>query len=165
MWKTKIKYCPHHFTCVFERFKSRGITPALYPGSQISTATPQAKQIISQEIQENPTSFSNATIRKILRKELKAKAFKFHRCRENHKQQRLVFVIGFVIWTAHSPDLCPLDYMFWDAMDRIIHLQKANSIPASKRLINEAAREISEKSSKLPSKTSEHSGKIHCWPQ
>ena len=48
------------------------------------------------------------------------------------------FVAGFVIGTAHSPD------WFWDAMDRIIHLQKPNSIPALKRLINEAAREISE---------------------
>ena len=56
----------------------------------------------------------------------------------------LYFVTGFVIGTAHSPDLSPLDYWFWGAMDRLIHLQKPNSIPALKRLINEAAREISE---------------------
>ena len=54
------------------------------------------------------------------------------------------FVTGFVIGTAHIPDLSPLDYWFWGAMDRLIHLQKPNSIPALKRLINEAAREISE---------------------
>ena len=54
-------YCPHHFIRVFERFLSRGIAPAPYPGSQISKVTPQAKQLISQEIQENPTS----SIRKI----------------------------------------------------------------------------------------------------
>ena len=52
------------------------------------------------------------------------------------------FVTGFVIGTAHSPDLSPLEYWFWGAMDRLIHLQKPNSVPALKRLINEAAREI-----------------------
>ena len=56
------------------------------------------------------------------------------------------FVTGFVIGTVHSPDLSPLDYWFWDAMDRLIHLQKQNSISALKRPINEAAREISENS-------------------
>ena len=76
----KSKYCPHHFTRVFERFKSRGIAPALYSGSYISKATPQAKQLISREIQENSTSsirqiarkldFPNDTTRKILQKEL-----------------------------------------------------------------------------------------------
>ena len=38
--------------------------------------------------------FSNATIRKILRKELKVMPSKFHRCQElsqDHKQQRLVY--------------------------------------------------------------------------
>ena len=84
--RQKSKYCPHHFTRVFERFKSRGIAPALYLGSQISKATPQANQLISQEIQENSTSsirqiarkldFSKATTRKILRKELKVKPSK-----------------------------------------------------------------------------------------
>ena len=54
------------------------------------------------------------------------------------------FVTGFVIKTAHTPDLSPLDYWFWGAMDRIIHIQKTNSIPALKRLISEAAGEISE---------------------
>ena len=102
--RQKSKYCPHHFTRVFEKFKIRSIAPALYPGSQISEATPQAKQLISREIQENPTStirqiagqldFCNATIRRILREELIVKPFKFHRCqelRENRKQQRRVF--------------------------------------------------------------------------
>ena len=56
MWKTKCKYS-HHFTRGFERFKNRGIAPALYPGSQISKATSRAKQLISQKIQENPRSF------------------------------------------------------------------------------------------------------------
>ena len=107
----KSKYCPHHFTRVFERFNSRGIAPALYPGNKISKATPQTKQLISQEIQENPTSlirqiarkldFSNATTRRILRKELKVKPFKFHRCQElseDHKQYSApYFVTGFVI--------------------------------------------------------------------
>ena len=37
-----------------------------------------------------------------------------------------------------------MDYWIWGAMDRLIHPQKTNSIPALKRLINEAAREISE---------------------
>ena len=41
--RQKSKYYPHHFTRVFERFKSRGIAPALYPGSQIYKATLQAK--------------------------------------------------------------------------------------------------------------------------
>ena len=54
------------------------------------------------------------------------------------------FVTGFVIGTDHSPDLSPMDYWFWGAMDKLIHPQKPNSIPALKRLINEAAREISE---------------------
>ena len=52
----------------------------------------------------------------------------FHRCQElseDHKQQRPVF-------------------LFWGAIDRLIHLQKTNSISALRRLINEAAREISE---------------------
>ena len=54
------------------------------------------------------------------------------------------FVTGFVIRTAHSPDLSPFYYWFWGAMNRLIHLQRPNSIPALKRLINEAAREINE---------------------
>ena len=54
------------------------------------------------------------------------------------------FVNGFVIGTAHSHDLSSLDYWFWGAMDRLIHPPKLNSIPAFKRLINEAARGISE---------------------
>ena len=72
--RQKSKYCPYHFTRVFERIKSRGIGPALYSGSQILIATHQAKQLISKEIKENPTSsihqiarkfdFSNATTRK-----------------------------------------------------------------------------------------------------
>ena len=53
------------------------------------------------------------------------------------------FVTGFVIGTAHSPYISPLDFWFWGAMDRLIHLQKLNSILALKRLINEAARDIS----------------------
>ena len=32
----------------------------------------------------------------------------------------------------------------WSVMDRLIHLQKTYSIPALKKLINEAARDISE---------------------
>ena len=38
------------------KYKSRGIAPALYPGSQISKVTPQAKQLIRQEIQKNPSN-------------------------------------------------------------------------------------------------------------
>ena len=56
----------------------------------------------------------------------------------------LYFVTGFVIGTAHSSDLSQLDYWFWGAMDRVIYLQKPNSIPALKKLINEAVREICE---------------------
>ena len=56
----------------------------------------------------------------------------------------LYFITAFVIGTAHSLDPSQLDYWFWGAMDRLIHLKKTNSIPALKRLINEAAREISE---------------------
>ena len=80
--RQKSEYCPRHFTRVFEGFKSRGIAPALYPGSPISKATPQTKQLISQEIQENPTfsnhqiarkfDFYNGTTRKLLRTERKA---------------------------------------------------------------------------------------------
>ena len=102
--RKKSKYCPHHFTRVFERFKSRGIAPA----------TPQAKQLINQEIQENPTSsmrqiarklhFSNAITRKILRKELKVKPFKFRRC-QDHKQQRLVYC--YWICNRNSSQPCP----------------------------------------------------------
>ena len=51
------------------------------------------------------------------------------------------FVTEFVVGTAHSPNLSLLDYWFWGAMDRLIHLKKKNSIPALKRLINEAAKE------------------------
>ena len=47
-------------------------------------------------------------------------------------------------WPAFSPDISPLDYWFWGAMYGLIHLKKTNGIPALKRLINEAAREISE---------------------
>ena len=67
-------------------------------------------------MQENPTSsirqiarkldFSNAATRKIVQKELKVKLLKFHGCQElseYHKQKRLIF-------------------LFWDAMDRLIHL-------------------------------------------
>ena len=91
--RQKSKYCPHHFTRVFERFKSRGIAPALFHRSQICKATPRAKQLVSHEIKEKPTSsirqiaimldFSNATTREILRKELKVKPFKLHRCQES----------------------------------------------------------------------------------
>ena len=42
--------------------------------------------------------------------------------------------------TAHSPGLSPLDYWFWSAMDRLIYLQKPNSIPALEKLINETER-------------------------
>ena len=55
------------------------------------------------------------------------------------------FVTEFVIGTAYSP----LDYWFWGAMDRLINLQKPNSIPALKRLINEAGREIIENAVRL----------------
>ena len=98
----KSKYCPHQFTRVFEKFKNRGIATALYPGSQIFKSTLQAKQLINREIQENPTSsirqiarkldFSNATTRKILRKELKVNPFKFHRCQKILK----LFLIYFI---------------------------------------------------------------------
>ena len=54
------------------------------------------------------------------------------------------FVTGFIIGTAHSPDLIPLDCWFWSTMDRLIHLQKTNSILALNKLIYEAAGEISK---------------------
>ena len=47
-------------------------------------------------------------------------------------------------WPAHSPDLSPLDYWFWGAIESVIYIQKPNSIPALKRMVNEAARAISE---------------------
>ena len=95
--RQKGEYYPHHFTRVFERSKSCGIAPALYPGSQISIATPQAKQLISQEIQNLASSICQIARNLdffLLRKELKVKPFKFHRCQElseDHKQQCLVF--------------------------------------------------------------------------
>ena len=45
MRKTKKNILPTPFTRVSERFKSCGIALAFYPGSQISKAIPQAKQL------------------------------------------------------------------------------------------------------------------------
>ena len=82
----------HNILLAFLKYLIIAASPHVYSGSQIPEAAPRAKQLISQEMQENSTSairqiarkldFSNATTREILRKKLEAKPFQFHRCQE-----------------------------------------------------------------------------------
>ena len=131
----------------------RGITPTLYLGSQISKVTPQENKPRNTR-EPHLFNLSNCkkvwffqwSSRKILQKELKVKPFSFTDAInwvKTTNSSAWYFVTGFVIGTAQRPDLIPLDYWFWGAMDKLIYLQKTNSIPTLKRLFYEAAREIS----------------------
>jgi hypothetical protein len=62
----------------------------------------------------------------------------------NKTADRLISRRTEYAWPAHSPDLRPLDYWFWGEMDRLIHLRKPNDIPVLKKIIDEAANQMSE---------------------
>lgn len=83
--REKTKYQPHLFIRVVETFKKNGISKEKSKGAKISKATPEAQQLVSEEIQEQPDSsirqiakrldFTTSTTHKILRKQLFKRCF------------------------------------------------------------------------------------------
>ena len=120
--REKNKYQPHLFLRVVESFKRNGISKKKSKGPKISKATPEAQQLVTEVIQQHPTNsirqiakrldFTTSTTHKILRKQLKMKPYKFHKCQElseDHKSQRL----NFCSWMIDS-NIEPQKIIFTD---------------------------------------------------
>ena len=47
-------------------------------------------------------------------------------------------------WPAHSPDLSPLDYWFWSALQSVVYMKRPKNLQELKEVVNNAASQIEE---------------------
>ena len=126
--RQKNKYCPHNFTRVFERFKSRpsALSRKSHFQSNSSSKAANKPKNTGEHHLFNPSNhkkvnFFQCYYSQNSTKGTKSKAIQvsqMSRIESHHKQQCLAFCNWICnVGTAHSPGLSPLAYWFWGAMD------------------------------------------------